>query len=98
MEGVVAIFAAVLGIALVLLLPETYAPMLLQRRANRLSKNTGKVYRSKLEIEQGKKNASEIFKVALSRPWILLFSEPIVILLSIYLSIVYGMYVYVSFA
>jgi len=38
----------------------------------------------------GSKSLLETFKVALSRPWILLFREPIVALLSIYLAIVYG--------
>ena len=90
-EGVVAIFSGVLAIALIFLLPETYAPVLLRKRATRLSKRTGKVYRSMLDVEQGKKSAREVFKVALSRPWVLLFREPIVLLLSIYLSIVYGM-------
>jgi multidrug resistance protein len=90
-EYTVAIFAGVLGIAVIFLLPETYAPVLLQKRAHSLSQKTGKVYRSKLEIEQGKKNIGQVFKVALSRPWVLLFREPIVLLLSIYLSIVYGM-------
>lgn len=33
---------------------------------------------------------SNLFKVALTRPWILLFKEPIVMVISIYMSIVYG--------
>lgn len=93
-EYMVAIFSGVLGGAVILLLPETYAPVLLQKRASHLSRRTGKIYRSKLEIEQGKKNIGQVLKVALSRPWVLLFCEPIVLLLSIYLSIVYGMYVH----
>ncbi|KAJ6096883.1 MFS general substrate transporter [Penicillium sp. IBT 16267x] len=44
----------------------------------------------KLEIDQGKKSPAAIFKVALSRPRVLLFREPIVLLLSIYLAIIYG--------
>lgn len=64
--------------------------MLLRRRAERLSKITGKVYRSKLEIDQGKISLKESFKTALSRPWILLLREPIVFLLSLYMTIVYG--------
>lgn len=68
-----------------LVVPETYAPLLLRKRAERLSKLTGKVYRSKLEAERGSVSASEAFSTALSRPWILLFAEPIVLLLSIYM-------------
>ncbi|GLA65973.1 hypothetical protein AtubIFM54640_008173 [Aspergillus tubingensis] len=73
-----------------LTVPETYAPVLLRRRAERLSKLTGKVYRSKLDIDQGKTTIKQAFKTALSRPWILLFREPIVFLLSLYIAIVYG--------
>ncbi|KAJ6160406.1 hypothetical protein N7470_003802 [Penicillium chermesinum] len=91
-EGVVAIFAGALAILTFFTLPETCAPVLLRKRAARLSAHTGQVYRSKLEIEQGKKSPAAVLKVALSRPWLLLFREPIVLLLSIYLSIIYGVY------
>ncbi|KAJ5226410.1 hypothetical protein N7468_007635 [Penicillium chermesinum] len=96
-EGVVAIFAGALAILTFFTLPETCAPVLLRKRAARLSAHTGQVYRSKLEIEQGKKSPAAVLKVALSRPWLLLFREPIVLLLSIYLSIIYGV-LYLMFA
>ncbi|PLB52277.1 putative multidrug resistance protein [Aspergillus steynii IBT 23096] len=73
-----------------LLVPETYAPVLLRRRAERLSQITGKVYKSKLDIDQGRTTLKAAFKTALSRPWVLLFKEPIVFLLSLYMAIVYG--------
>ncbi|OKL56131.1 hypothetical protein UA08_08724 [Talaromyces atroroseus] len=96
-EGLVAAIAGVLGIITVFTLPETYAPVLLRKRAVRLSTITGRVYRSKLDIEQGEASLTGTLKVALSRPWLLLFHEPIVLLLSIYLSIVYGI-LYMFFA
>jgi len=43
-----------------------------------------------LDAERGKLSLKEAYKTALSRPWILLFREPIVLLLSIYLAIIYG--------
>ncbi|KAJ9283852.1 hypothetical protein DTO021C3_8536 [Paecilomyces variotii] len=89
-EGFLAAFAGALWIVGSLVLPETYAPVLLRRRAERLSKITGKVYRSKLDIERGKVSLGSAFKTSLSRPWILLFREPIVFLLSIYMAIIYG--------
>ncbi|PLB34308.1 MFS transporter [Aspergillus candidus] len=95
--GFLAIFSGALWISCSLIVPETYAPVLLQRRAARLSQLTGKVYRSKLEIDQGKKSLAGAFKTALSRPWILLFREPIVLLLSIYMAIIYGT-LYMMFA
>ncbi|OJJ62829.1 hypothetical protein ASPSYDRAFT_55579 [Aspergillus sydowii CBS 593.65] len=88
--GFLGAFSGALWIAGSLFMPETYAPVLLRRRAERLSKITGKVYRSKADIEQGKTTLGEAFKTALSRPWILLFREPIVFLLSLYMAIVYG--------
>ena len=90
-EGLLAAFAGVLAIIMIFALPETYAPVLLRKRAERLSKLSGHLYRSKVDIEQGKKSPAEVLKVALSRPWVLLFREPIVLLLSLYLAIIYGM-------
>lgn len=89
-EGILAIFSGVLWIVGSIFIPETYAPVLLRRRAQRLSKITGQVYRSKIDAEQGQVTPAHAFKTALSRPWILLFLEPIVLLLSIYMAIIYG--------
>ncbi|EAW12568.1 MFS transporter [Aspergillus clavatus NRRL 1] len=88
--GFLAIFSGALWIIAGLIVPETYAPVLLRRRAARLSELTGQVYKSKTEAEQGKRNFSDALKTSLSRPWILLFQEPIVLLLSIYMAIIYG--------
>ena len=81
----------------ILTLPETNATVLLRQRAESLSAHTGQVYRSKFELEQGRKPLGTILKIALSRPWDLLFREPIVVLLTIYLSIIYGI-LYLLFA
>jgi multidrug resistance protein len=88
-EGVMAIFTGVVWIVGIFFLPETYSPVLLRERANKLSKITGRVYRSKYEETKVTK-LSELFKTALSRPWLLLFREPIVFLLSLYMAIIYG--------
>ncbi|KAJ5863555.1 uncharacterized protein N7529_005471 [Penicillium soppii] len=85
-----AVFTGLIWIVQGLLIPETYAPLLLNKRADRLSALTGRVYRSKFEIERGRLSARDAFTAALGRPWILLFSEPIVLLLSLYMAIVYG--------
>ncbi|CAI7661407.1 unnamed protein product [Penicillium glandicola] len=69
---------------------ETYAPVLLRRRAERMSALTGKLYRSQLDIDRGPAPMGKTLKTALSRPWILLFCEPIVLLFSIYMAIIYG--------
>ncbi|EFE42601.1 MFS multidrug transporter, putative [Trichophyton verrucosum HKI 0517] len=89
-EGFLAIFSGVVWIIGSIFLPETYPPVLLRKRAQRLSKLTGKVYASRMDVEQGKLSIGQAFKTALMRPWILLFREPIVLLLSTYMAIVYG--------
>ncbi|RSL54076.1 Efflux pump FUB11 [Fusarium duplospermum] len=80
-----------------LLVPETYAPYLLRQRAQMLSKRTGRVYISMLDAGQPPKSISSQLKIALTRPWVLLFKEPIVLLLSIYIAIIYGT-LYMCFA
>ncbi|KAJ9154866.1 Fluconazole resistance protein 1 [Pleurostoma richardsiae] len=96
-EGVMAIFTGVLWIVCSMLVPETYAPVILRRRAAKLTKLTGKVHISKLELQHQKKTMAHQFKVALSRPWVLLFKEPIVFLTSLYMAIIYGT-LYMMFA
>lgn len=94
-QGVTAIFTGVLWIACVLFVPETYAPVLLRKRAAELRKVTGKFYVSKVDASnwehRGRKGEKmKQIKTAMVRPWVLLFSEPIVFLTSIYMAIVYG--------
>ncbi|KAM7207356.1 Major facilitator superfamily domain containing protein [Naviculisporaceae sp. PSN 640] len=95
-EGLMAIFTGVLWIACSLFVPETYAPVILRRRAAKLSKLTGKHYISKMDAHITTTKAQQI-KTALSRPWVLLFREPIVFLSSIYIAIIYGT-LYLMFA
>lgn len=87
-----AIFTGILWIIGAFALPETYAPVLLSKRARNLSKRTGKVYKSRLETGPHARNTNptQAVKIALSRPWILLLKEPIVLLLSLYMAILYG--------
>ncbi|KAI9880870.1 MAG: MFS siderochrome iron transporter 1 [Pleopsidium flavum] len=97
-EGLMAIFTGALWIIGSLTIPETYPPVLLRKRATALSKATGKVYRTRMDVDSGKTpSVGAAFKTALSRPWLLLFREPIVLLLSIYMSIIYGT-LYMMFA
>ncbi|PHH79742.1 hypothetical protein CDD82_2199 [Ophiocordyceps australis] len=96
-EGMITIFTGVVWIVNSIVYPETYAPVLLRRRAEALSRITGKVYLSKIDLHQPKKTVSAQFRQALLRPWILLFKEPIVLLTSLYLAIAYGT-LYLCFA
>ncbi|KEF63648.1 uncharacterized protein A1O9_01626 [Exophiala aquamarina CBS 119918] len=90
LEGLMAIFTGFLWLVGALTIPETYAPVLLKRRAAALAKRTGKAYVSIIERRQGKQSPAAAFKKALTRPWALLFLEPIVLLISIYMAIIYG--------
>ncbi|KAI1766591.1 MFS general substrate transporter [Hypoxylon sp. FL1150] len=89
-DGLTVIFTGVMFFLGVIFVPETYTPYLLIRRAEKLSKITGKVYMSKLEAGKPKKTAASVFRTAIARPWVILFFEPIVLALSIYSAIVYG--------
>lgn len=86
------------GVTLVLLagLPETYGPILLQRRAQRIRKADPKsrVYATH-EIERP--DLKTLATVVLTRPVRMLLSELIVSLSSAYLSLVYGVF-YMSFS
>ncbi|KAL4801071.1 major facilitator superfamily domain-containing protein [Aspergillus venezuelensis] len=94
-QGFLALFTALLTVLLIFLLPETYGPVLLHRRAARLHSLTGHHYRSAADEHQ--LPTRQILSIGLSRPWILLFREPIVFLLSLYLAIIYGI-LYLLFA
>lgn len=96
-EGLMAIFTGALGIIGGLTIPETYAPVLLRKRAQALRKETENVYVAKLDVGHDRQTLGQSIKIALSRPWILLIKEPIVLSLSIYMAIVYGI-LYLMFA
>ena len=96
-QGLMAIFTGLLWMINALCVPETYAPVILKRRAANLCKETGKVYMSRLSLQHRHRTVKEQVQISLLRPWILLFKEPIVLLTSIYMAIVYGT-LYMMFA
>ncbi|CAF4658376.1 unnamed protein product [Rotaria socialis] len=66
-QGVMAIYTAVFVLVGILVYPETYAPVLIRQRANKLSKVTGFVYRSKFE-EHEQIRFGHLLRTSLSRP------------------------------
>lgn len=88
--GLLSIFAGVMWIVGTLFVPETYAPVILRKRVSALSKMTGKVYMLEADRENGPPSLKTLLPTALLRPWLLLFLEPIVLLLSLYIAIIYG--------
>ena len=89
-EGLISILAGVFWVSACIVLPETYAPVLLRRKAERLSTETSSHHVSALDEALGSQSKSERWKKAVLRPFVLLFLEPIVLALSIYIGIVYG--------
>ena len=72
-------------------LPETFGPVILQKRAKRIRKSSGNpnVY-SPHDFER--KGLRHIFTVILTRPLRMFFLEPIVLLTCLYLSFVYALF------
>ncbi|KAJ4369647.1 hypothetical protein N0V83_005409 [Neocucurbitaria cava] len=79
------------GLVLVLILvfqSETYAPILLRWKAQHLRKITGDPrYTTDMEIHG--KPFHERLSTALSRPFLLTFREPIIVLIMLYLTVIY---------
>ncbi|KAL6898490.1 major facilitator superfamily domain-containing protein [Trichoderma evansii] len=89
-QGVCSIFIGVVWIAGSIFVPETYGPVILQKRAAKLSRETGNIYTTAFQQRHSTLTPSDIFRKALMRPWVLLFREPIVLIAATYLAILYG--------
>ena len=84
------ILAGFIYICMVLTVPETYAPTILLKRAKRLRKETGdNTYVTEQELDA--RPIGERLQVYIFRPFQLLFQEVIVFLVSIYMSVLYGL-------
>lgn len=84
------ILAAIVWILITFTVPETYAPTILAARAKKLRASTGEsdhVTEQDLDLRP----FSERLRVFLIRPFQLLFGEPIVFLVSVYMSVLYGL-------
>ncbi|KAI1412818.1 MFS general substrate transporter [Hypoxylon sp. FL1857] len=95
--GIVSILTGTGLILCTFTLPETYSPILLRSRAERLSKETGKVYVSAMDMNKSRKGLNTSFLTMISRPWLLLIFEPILFCLSLYQAVVFGT-LYLTFA
>lgn len=91
-QGLMAAFSGTVWLMATFFLPETYSVVLLRKRAKALEEASadGRVYRSRAEMREKRLTAGERISTALFRPWVLFFHEPIVMILSIYLAVVYG--------
>lgn len=82
-------FAGVIGI-LVVLLPETYSPIILKRRAAKLRKQTGDE-NIMTEQEREKLTLSDIIRTCLIRPLYMIATEPILDLMNLYIVLIYAL-------
>lgn len=88
------IAAGALSAGMFVIMKETYHPVLLQRKVDRLRKETGnELLRSKLDSGLSK---SDYFIRSIIRPLKLLTKSPVVMILSIFVAVAYG-YLYLMF-
>lgn len=82
-------FAGVVSI-ITALVPETYAPVILKRRAQRLRKETGN---PNIMTEQEAENLSmsELLKTVLIRPISMMLTEPVLDLMNMYIVLIYSL-------
>ena len=85
------IFAGVVSL-MILTIPETFAPVLLKQRAARLREETGDE-NIKTEQELFKASFGAILSETLIRPFAMIVTEPILLLLSLYIALIYGLLV-----
>ncbi|KPM45342.1 putative MFS-type transporter [Neonectria ditissima] len=84
------IMAGVVWILITFTVPETYTPTILARRARKLRESTGEADHV-TEQELDMRPLSERLRIFLIRPFQLLFGELIVFLISVYMSVLYGL-------
>ncbi|OTB17400.1 hypothetical protein K445DRAFT_31654, partial [Daldinia sp. EC12] len=89
-----AIVGGFLSIVMVFSLKESYAPVVLERKAAKLRKETGnELIRSKLDAGLSPR---DYFKRGIIRPFKMLFLSPIIAITSLYMAVTYG-YLYLMF-
>ena len=76
------------ALAMMIIIKETYAPALLQKKAKKIRKeNDDERYWSRYDVRVG---FVELMKVNLSRPFVMAITEPICIFWNVYIAIIYG--------
>ncbi|KAJ6111350.1 bicyclomycin resistance protein [Penicillium sp. IBT 18751x] len=94
-ECITAIMGGFFGMVALLIVPETYAPILLSRRAARLRHET-RDWALHSQSEEQLTDFHSIISIYLARPIMMLLLEPILILMTIYMAFVYG-FIYLLF-
>ena len=92
----VTIFGVTVQVLIYFTLPETFAPRILQRKAQKLRKETGNE-RLHTEYETDDRSIKVVMSRALVRVFLLLGTQPIVQFLSLYMALTYGI-IYLTLA
>lgn len=87
-EWLMLVLGGIVTVIIVLAQPETYAPLLLSWKAKHFRELTGDDrYRSPLEVRRT--TFMTRLKIALYRPFVMIWTEPIILLMALYLTILY---------
>ncbi|KAI9934840.1 hypothetical protein ASPWEDRAFT_175566 [Aspergillus wentii DTO 134E9] len=87
------IVGGIVVVASFVFLRETYAPIILQNKAKKLQKATGRPHTTKFESNQ---TPGQLMLISMTRPIKFLFKSPVVLIVSLYSAITYS-YMYVLF-
>lgn len=94
---ILTIFAFVCLLVVTFGVPETYGPVLLKHKAQRLRKETGNPYWAPLERKKG--GIKTRLHACLVQPFNMLIQEPMLGVLTLYMSFIYGLlYLHVPFS
>lgn len=88
-QWITMIMAALFGTIGFFVIPETFAPVLLQRKAKKLRYQT-RNWAIHAPADEKEVNLHEIAEKYLLRPFKMLALEPILVLITIYISLIYG--------
>lgn len=88
-QWITLIMAGSFGLMAFFLVPETYAPILLHKRAKKIRYET-KNWAIHAEYDEEQVTGKDIASKFVARPIKMLFTEPILILVTIYMSLIYG--------
>lgn len=83
------IMASGFGLIALAIVPETYGPVILKRRAQRLRHET-KNWALHAKIEEGQTSFNDIVQKYIFRPAQMIPQEPILLLVTIYMALIYG--------
>ncbi|WPH03095.1 putative mfs multidrug protein [Acrodontium crateriforme] len=89
------IMTAFFGIIAVFIIPETFAPVILQQRAKRIRFET-KNWAIHAKHDEKEIDLKEILTKYLTKPFVMMAQEPILLLMTLYMALIYGL-IYLCF-